>query len=115
MSSSSGSLEVCDGSLRSDPHSSIACADSTSFDLERNGDSTAVIGRLPQSRDQPQVKSGVSLVQKENRSWSRNILEPVSTEEWKESEKQEDGKPGTTKTAGRTGVITGQSGAEDPQ
>ncbi|KAJ1158587.1 hypothetical protein NDU88_011275 [Pleurodeles waltl] len=105
----------CDGSLRSDPHNSIACADSATHDLERNGDSNALIGWLPQSRERPQVKSGVSLGSGGVGSWSRNILEPVATDERKESEKQEDEEPGNTETAGRTGVITGQSGAEGSQ
>ncbi|KAJ1179836.1 hypothetical protein NDU88_005069 [Pleurodeles waltl] len=105
----------CDGSLRADPHNSIACADPTSFDLERNGDSTALIGCLPKWRGRPQVKSGVSLVQKDNGSWSRNSVEPVATEEWKESEKQEDGETGNTEATGQTSALTGQTGAEDPQ
>ncbi|KAJ1170048.1 hypothetical protein NDU88_001929 [Pleurodeles waltl] len=108
-------VSTCDGSLRADPHSSIACADPTSFDLERNGDSAALIGCLLQSRDRPQVKSGVSLVQKRDGSWSRNSLEPVATEEWKKSEKQEDGETGNTEATGQTSALTGQTGAEDPQ
>ncbi|KAJ1087768.1 hypothetical protein NDU88_000931 [Pleurodeles waltl] len=61
------------------------------------------------------VKSGVSLVQKDNSSWSRNSVEPVATEEWKESEKQEDGETGNTEAAGQTCALTGQTGAEDLQ
>ncbi|KAJ1210030.1 hypothetical protein NDU88_005398 [Pleurodeles waltl] len=105
----------CDGSLRCDPHNSIACADSATNDLEMNGDSDALIGWLPQSRERPQVKSGVSLMSGGVGSWSRNILESVATEERKESKEQEDEEPGNKETAGRTGVIMGQSGAEGSQ
>ncbi|KAJ1167370.1 hypothetical protein NDU88_007762 [Pleurodeles waltl] len=108
-------VEVCDGSLRPDPHNSIACADSATNDLETNGDSDTLVGWLPQSRERPQVKSGVSLMSGCVRSWSRNILEPVVTEERQEWKEQEDEEPGNTETAGRTSVIAGQSGAEGPQ
>ncbi|KAJ1203550.1 hypothetical protein NDU88_007335 [Pleurodeles waltl] len=49
------------------------------------------------------------------RSWSRNILGPVVTEERQEWKEQEDEEAGNTETAGRTSVIAEQSGAEEPQ
>ncbi|KAJ1157659.1 hypothetical protein NDU88_010363 [Pleurodeles waltl] len=61
----------------------------------------------------PRVKSGVSLMpEREVVSWSRNIPELVATEDRKE---QEDEEPGITETAVRTSVMTGPSGAEEPQ
>ncbi|KAJ1201302.1 hypothetical protein NDU88_005115 [Pleurodeles waltl] len=74
-----------------------------------------LVGWLQQSRERPQVKSGVSLMSKEVVSWSRNILEPVATEERKEWKEQEDEEPGFTETADRTSVITGRSETEGPQ
>ncbi|KAJ1150365.1 hypothetical protein NDU88_003159 [Pleurodeles waltl] len=102
----------CDGSLRPDPHNSIACADSATNDLETNGDTNALVGWLQQPRERPRVKGGVSLMPGEVVSWSRNIPELVATEDRKE---QEDEEPGITETAVRTSVTTGQSGAEEPQ
>ncbi|KAJ1207311.1 hypothetical protein NDU88_002702 [Pleurodeles waltl] len=86
---------------RPDPHNSIACADSATNDLETNGDSDALVGWLPLSREQPQVKSGDSLMSENVRSWSRNILGPVVTEERQEWKEQEDVEAGNTETAGR--------------
>ncbi|KAJ1184057.1 hypothetical protein NDU88_000867 [Pleurodeles waltl] len=104
---------ACDGSLRPDPHNSIACADSATNDLETIGDTDALVGWLQQPRELPQVKGGVSLMpEREVMSWSRNIPELVATEDRKE---QEDEEPGIAETAVRTSVTTGPSGAEEPQ
>ncbi|KAJ1188473.1 hypothetical protein NDU88_005234 [Pleurodeles waltl] len=105
-------LVPCDGSLRSDPHNSIACADSATNDVETNGDTDALVGWLQQPQERTRVKGGVSLMTEEVVSCSRNIPELVATEDRKE---QEDEEPGITKTAVRTSVTTGQSGAEEPQ
>ncbi|KAJ1170167.1 hypothetical protein NDU88_002048 [Pleurodeles waltl] len=104
---------TCDGSLRPDPHNSIACADSATNDLETNGDTYALVGWLQQPRELPRVKGGVSLMpEKEVVSWSRNIPELLAKEDRTE---QEDEEPGITESVVRTSVTTGQSGAEAPQ
>ncbi|KAJ1163004.1 hypothetical protein NDU88_003467 [Pleurodeles waltl] len=92
----------CDGSLRSDPHTSIACAVSATDDLVTTTDSDAVVGWLQQPRDRLRVKRGVSVMPREVASWSANIPELVTTEEQEE--------PGIEETAGRT---TEQAGAEE--
>ncbi|KAJ1108734.1 hypothetical protein NDU88_006104 [Pleurodeles waltl] len=96
----------CDGSLRSDPHTSLACAVSATNDLVNTTDSDALVGWLQQPRDRPRVKSGASVMPKEMVSWSARIPELVAKEE------QEDEEPGIEETAGRK---TEQAGAEEPR
>ncbi|KAJ1088097.1 hypothetical protein NDU88_001256 [Pleurodeles waltl] len=103
----------CDGSLRSDPHNSIACAASATTDPEATGDTDALVGWWQKPRELPQVKGGVSLLpEREVVGWSRKIPELLALEDQTD---REDAEPGVTETAVRTSVKTGQSGAEKPQ
>ncbi|KAJ1161308.1 hypothetical protein NDU88_001795 [Pleurodeles waltl] len=106
-------VSTCDGSLRPDPHSSIACAASATPDLEANGVTDALVGWRQQPRELLQVKGGVSLLPEGDVvSWSRKIPELLAKEDQTD---REDAEPGVTATAIRTGVTKGQSGAEEPQ
>ncbi|KAJ1189578.1 hypothetical protein NDU88_006322 [Pleurodeles waltl] len=96
----------CDGSLRSDPHTSLTCADSATNDLVNTSDSDALIGRLQQPRDQLRVKSGASVMPEEVVSGSASIRDLVTKEE------QEDEEHGIEEEDGRK---TEPAGAEEPQ
>ncbi|KAJ1092575.1 hypothetical protein NDU88_005685 [Pleurodeles waltl] len=83
----------CDGSLRSDPHSSLTCADSATHDLVHTVDPGDLIGRLWQPRDQLRVKSGASEISRREASGSEDIR--VTKEEQEDEEptiEEEDGR-----------------------
>ncbi|KAJ1169840.1 hypothetical protein NDU88_001728 [Pleurodeles waltl] len=90
----------CDGSLHSDPHSSLTCADSAPHDLVHTVDPGDLIGRLWQPRDQLRVKSGASKRVREARG-SGDIR--VTKEEQEDEEptiEEEDGRKTEPKGAG---------------
>ncbi|KAJ1083298.1 hypothetical protein NDU88_003457 [Pleurodeles waltl] len=94
---------MCDGSLRSDPHTSLTCADSATHDLVHTLDSDALIGHLRQPRDQLRVKNGASGIPGRVVSGSESIRDPVTKEE------QEDEEHGIEEEDGR------KTGAEEPR
>ncbi|KAJ1214888.1 hypothetical protein NDU88_002499 [Pleurodeles waltl] len=101
----------CDGSLRSDPHTSHACADTATLNPEADRESDSFIGRLQPPRDLTWVKTGIPPFPEEKVvSWSRNTPELVNAEDWTD---REDAERGATETAFRTSVTTVHSGAEE--
>ncbi|KAJ1087576.1 hypothetical protein NDU88_000743 [Pleurodeles waltl] len=104
-------IEVCDGSLRSDPHTSRACSDTATFTPEANRETDSLIGPLPPPQDLAWVKTGIPpFPGEEVGSWSRNTPELANAEDWTE---REDAERGATETAFRTSVTTLDSGAEE--
>ncbi|KAJ1208019.1 hypothetical protein NDU88_003409 [Pleurodeles waltl] len=104
---------ACDGSLRPDPHNSLACADTATLHLEANGETGALVGRLPPPRELTWIKREIPpFPGKEVVSGSWNNLELVKSEDWTD---REDAEQGVTETAVRTSVTTGQSGVEESQ
>ncbi|KAJ1189798.1 hypothetical protein NDU88_006540 [Pleurodeles waltl] len=86
-------VEVCDGSLHSDPHSSLTCADSATHDLVHTVDPSDLIGRLWQPQEQLRVKSGASEISEREASGSEDIR--VTKEEQEDEEptiEEEDGR-----------------------
>ncbi|KAJ1118291.1 hypothetical protein NDU88_006486 [Pleurodeles waltl] len=94
-------------------YNSLACADTATLHLEANGETGALVGRLPLPRELTWIKRGIPpFPGEEVVSGSWNTPELVKSEDWTD---REDAEQGVTETAVRTSVTTGQSGAEESQ
>ncbi|KAJ1177223.1 hypothetical protein NDU88_002484 [Pleurodeles waltl] len=102
---------LCDGSLRSDPHTSQACSDTATFTPEANREPGSLIGPLPPPQDLTLVKTGIPpFPGEEVGSWSWNTPELANAADWTD---REDAERGATETAFWTSGTTLDSGSEE--